>query len=214
VRSVIILFAKAPIAGRVKTRLQPYLTAAQAAGLHEAFVKDLLMRLQSFRDCDIELHTDIATDVWSATPVTHRLQESGGLELKMFHAAQNALASGYERAMIVGSDAPTLPAAHVRDLLAAREDVALGPTDDGGYYAISCRRVHREMFDRVEWSCESTRQQTVEALERAGLSVYIGPRWFDVDDPKDLARLMQEPDIPPNTAAWMRENFPEANRDR
>jgi uncharacterized protein len=201
-QSVIILFAKAPVPGRVKTRLQPPLSPAEAASLHTAFVSDMIERLQSVSGALLELHTDILTDAWAWAGVPQRVQSVGGLQLKMLHALEEAFSEGRPRAIIVGSDAPTLPTAHITALLASEADVALGPTDDGGYYAISCRRTHADMFQGVEWSCPVTLKQTVRALGLCGLSVEIGPRWFDVDEPGDLVRLAESPDLPPRTSAW------------
>ncbi len=204
-RPVIILFAKAPIPGRVKTRLQPPLSPAEAAGLHEAFVWDMILRLQSFPRADLELHTDIPTDAWAAAGVAQRLQSEGGLQLKMLHAMEQALRQGHPKAVIVGTDAPSLPLSHLEQLLAAAADVALGPTDDGGYYAIACRRTHPAMFDDVEWSGPLTLEHTVRAVERAGLTVELGSRWFDVDEPADLERLAASLDLPARTAHWFAE---------
>jgi len=165
----------------------------------------MILRLQSFPQASLELHTDIATDAWASTGVAQRLQFGDDLPLKMFHALRQALDRGHSRAMIVGTDAPTLPLHHLSQLLAFESDVALGPTDDGGYYAIASRATHPAMFDDVEWSGSRTLEHTVRAIERAGLSVAIGPRWFDVDEPEDLKRLVASPDLPPRTARWFAE---------
>ena len=123
----------------------------------------------------------------------------------MLHALDEALRRGHARAIIVGTDAPTLPLAYLEQLLASEADVALGPTDDGGYYAISCRTTNPAMFDHVTWSGPLTLEQTVRAVERTGLSVELGSRWFDVDEPADLERLAASPDLPARTARWLAE---------
>ena len=199
-RPVIILFAKAPIPGRVKTRLVPPLTSEQAAKLHTAMVWDTLELLQQLRGVDIELHTDIATDAWTMAGVAKRIQSEGDLGLKMLKAMEAALAAGHDRAMIAGSDSPALPLDHLEELLAAEEDVALGPTEDGGYYAVSCRKVQNGMFDGVQWSTQRTLDQTVEAVRRSGFSVRLGRPWFDIDTPRDLARLKNTPGLGRHTA--------------
>jgi uncharacterized protein len=199
----IILFAKSPIPGRVKTRLQPFLAAAEAASLYTAFVSDMLDRLRSIAGVELELHTNIPTDAWSTAGVTTRLQVDGDLELKMFHALDGALLAGHPRAMIVGSDAPTLPVSHMEALLAAKADVALGPSTDGGYYAVSSRVAHRDMFKDVPWSSALTLDRTVAALGRCGFSVELGPEWFDVDEPEDLDRLAASPNLPKRTKEWL-----------
>ncbi len=162
----------------------------------------MIERLQSVTSASLELHTDIATDAWAGAGVTQRLQSEGGLQLKMLHALDQALRAGHPRAIIAGTDAPTLPLAHLDALIASNADVALGPTDDGGYYAVSCRRTDPAMFDNVAWSGPSTLSDTISAVQRCGLSVEIGPRWFDVDEPEDLERLSASPDLPPRTALW------------
>ena len=203
---VIILFAKAPVSGRVKTRLQPPLNSQQASSLHIAFVHDLIARLQS-AGFDLELHTDTGTDVWTDTGVTARLQHEGDLGLKMFHALGDALRRGVPRAMIVGTDAPTIPVEYLEALLASETDVALGPAEDGGYYAISARRVQLEMFGGVTWSASDALQRTIAACAACGLTTEVGPEWWDVDDPVDLERLMRIRDLPPHAAEWRSSNW-------
>jgi glycosyltransferase A (GT-A) superfamily protein (DUF2064 family) len=89
----------------------------------------------------------------------------------------------------LGSDSPGLPPGHIRALLVSQADVAIGPTEDGGFYAIACSRTHPAMFDGVHWSTCSAFDDTVAASRRAGLTVEVGPAWFDIDRPEDLTRL-------------------------
>ena len=105
-RPAIILFAKAPLAGHVKTRLQERLGADATLALHEAFVLDTLDKLLTLGDfADIELHTDIKTDVWRRPRVTVREQSGGDLGLKMIHALSAGLAEGRERHAVLQGDA-------------------------------------------------------------------------------------------------------------
>ncbi len=204
-RPVIALFAKAPVPGQVKTRLRSRVGSEAASGLHSAFVEDLLDRLSAL-DAQLELHTDIETDAWRHFAVTRKLQCGGDLGLRMFHALDAALGAGTNRACIVGSDAPTLPLEYLETLLRSPADVALGPTEDGGYYAIACRRVHPDMFRGVAWSTGAALEQTEQAARACGLSVERGPAWWDVDEFGDLQRLAQSPDVPPRTRAWLDAN--------
>lgn len=200
-----ILFAKAPVAGRVKTRLAAEIGAARAAALHRAFVADSIAKLKEFTDlADIELHTDISTDAWSELDVARQVQTPGDLQLKLLHALGQGLAAGRRQVIIFGSDSPTLPRAHVHKLLSSAADIALGPCEDGGYYAIACRRVHPEMFAGVAWSTSSVLEQTERAARASGLSVERCALWYDVDAPEDLVRLRAEPELPPSTrqALW------------
>ena len=179
-RPVIVVFAKAPRPGFVKTRLG--LEPEVAAQLHEAFVRDALA-LAGER---AELHTDVETEAWRDVDVPRRLQVAGDLGARMLAALP---------ALILGSDAPSLPASHLGELIATPGDVVLGPAEDGGYWAILARRTHPHMFEGVEWSTARTREQTIAACRACGLSVSLGPEWFDVDEPAGLRRLALRPDL-------------------
>lgn len=125
----------------------------------------------------------------------------------MLEALRIALGEGRPVAAIVGSDAPTLPARYVELLLRSTADVSLGPSEDGGYYAIAARRVHPEMFRNVEWSTGATLAQTAAAVRDCGLSVETGEPWFDIDTAADLERLRGEPDLPRHTLRALRERL-------
>ena len=190
--SAIAVFAKAPVPGRVKTRLAATLGAEEAARLHEEIVSALLLRLveSSIRlSSDVELHTDTLTDTWSGFAVTRRLQINGDLGARMLHALRAGLDAGRPRMLILGGDVPTVPISHLEALLGAEEDVVLGPAEDGGYYAICCRKTHPEMFAGVAWSTDLACTQTAAACRSAGLSVSFGSTWFDIDETEDLKRV-------------------------
>ncbi len=201
-RPVVMVFAKAPLPNLVKTRLIPRVGPAVACRLHEAFVRDTLHLLADF-DFDIELHTDQPTIAWPQLSLIRKLQSEGDLGHRMLHALQTALSQQRKPAMILGGDSPTLPSAYVHQILQSPADVCLGPADDGGYYAISCRRVAPDMFNGVTWSCQETRAQTVDAARRAGLTVAFGPPWYDVDSSDDLDRLIIDPRLSPATRATL-----------
>jgi rSAM/selenodomain-associated transferase 1 len=177
----IILFARAPVPGQVKTRLLPLLGPEGASDLHRRLVADALTRLAPHGD--LELHTDSWTDAWPDFTGPRRVQSPGDLGARMLEALQSA-----PHTMVVGSDAPAFPEGHLRMLLASTADVALGPTEDGGFYAIATRRTHSAMFTGVEWSSGLELRQTIRACEACGLTVELGPRWFDIDTPEDLER--------------------------
>ena len=191
--------------GHVKTRLCGEFTPEQAARLHGAFVEDLLeTMLPAFSAAALELHTDNTTDAWTHLGVARRLQTTGDLGARMFHALCRALDNGHSQVVILGSDSPDLPPAHVAELMRSDADVSLGPTEDGGYWGIACRRVHPAMFDGVRWSTTSTLEDTLHSARRYGLSVEAGPVWYDVDTPKDLERLVRTLDPPRHTAQLLR----------
>lgn len=204
-RPLLILFAKAPIAGRAKTRLCPPLTPVEAADLHSALVTDtgrMLMTLDS--SADVELSTDVPTQAWLDLPLTRSIQIEGDLGARLLHALERGLSAGRELVMVLGSDSPALPSAHIIELLRSTADVTLGPTRDGGFFAIACRAVHRDMFAGVRWSSEHALADVVRQVSACGLSTTLGPSWFDVDVAADILRLLDISDLDGNTAIWAR----------
>lgn len=165
-------------------------------------VRDLLQRLQSMRtEVDLELHTDTPTGEWTAEGIEQYLQEPGSLGQRLHSAVERALESGRPAVLVLGSDSPTVPLAHLLELLKTTTDVALGPATDGGFYAILCRRLHPGMFEGVTWSAASTCYETMEAARRCGLTVDLGPPWYDVDTPDDLQALLRDPNLGAATRA-------------
>lgn len=194
-RPVIIVFAKAPVAGAVKTRLIPRTGAELAFRLHQAFVQDTLDSLEGF---DVELHTDRPTTEWISQKRI-KIQRQGDLGQRMFYALEAALGAKRSQAMILGSDSPTLPSRFLSQIFASPADVCLGPAEDGGYYAIACRKIKPMMFEGVSWSTSETRAQTIAAVQKSGLTLALGPEWYDVDCGVDLDRLIRDPGLRPAT---------------
>ena len=84
-------------------------------------------------------------------------------------------------------------------------DVALGPTDDEGFYAISLRKIHPMLFHDVDWSAPDILRKTIASAQSLGMTVELGREWFDIDSPADLVRLITHP-TPPRTTAWLIRN--------
>jgi rSAM/selenodomain-associated transferase 1 len=185
---LIVVFAKAPIPGRVKTRLR--VDPTRAVELHSSFVRQTLLMLESLHgEADVELSTDEPTQAWPEFEVARSVQCQGQLGERIYSALERALVVGRPKALILGSDSPGLPPAHVRALLDSPADVCLGPVEDGGFYAIACSRVAPAMFSGVRWSTSTTLSDAVRTIGNCSLSVELGPGWFDVDTPEDLTRL-------------------------
>ncbi len=181
---VILLFAKAPVPGRVKTRLAAGIGPNQAAELHKLFVNTMLARLPRF--AELELHLDNPSDEFNTPNVSIVLQSSGDLGQRMLHALTPRLP-----ALLLGSDSPTVPDAHIQAMLATTADITLAPTEDGGYWAIAAHRTHPDMFAGVRWSTADTLTDTETACRAVGLSTARGPNWFDIDEPADLAKIVE-----------------------
>lgn len=133
-----------------------------------------------------------------------RLQCGADLGEKMRRCLDELLAEGYRKALIVGSDSPTVPVANIAAAVEQleRSDVVLGPCEDGGFYLIGARKTDARMFDGVSWSQAETLARTVQALRGAALSVARVGKWYDVDEPADIDRLQLDADLPSGLQKW------------
>ena len=206
----IAVFAKAPLSGRVKTRLRTCMSSAQAAELHAAFVTDIWRRLTVLSGVNRYLYCDQAWEPFEelAGPEHFAVQHGVDLGARMLNCMKELSVRRHDRILLLGSDSPTLPIAHIEQAFAALDctDTVLGPTDDGGYYAVGCRRPETRMFADVTWSSKDTLRETEAVFRACELTVSLLPEWYDVDTEFELARLASEPVVPPNTRRWFDSN--------
>ena len=204
------MFAKAPRAGFVKTRLTAAISGEDAAEFHRNCVLEVWDKLRRACDAKVFLYSDIADAAWRelAGAEKFRLQRGADLGRKMLCCLDELLGAGYRDALIVGSDSPTLPVGYIDDAVRALEtsDVVLGPSEDGGYYLIGARRTKQSMFAGVSWSDEQTRARTIRAVEAAGLDITEVGEWYDVDQPADLERLRLDPALSPRLRKWFEDS--------
>src|SRR5215469_9900304 len=209
------VMTKAPLAGRVKTRLVPPLTPAQAAELNKCFLRDTAAAI-SIACCrrpagDVHLsHSKAATAAFGIavyTPIGAESAYNGilppdfnllpqrgdGFGERLYFAVEDLFKCGFEAVCLIDSDSPTVPAenfAEAVELLRASDDrVVLGPSDDGGYYLIGVKKPHRHLFEQIDWSTERVLNQTIQRATRMGLEVHLLPTGYDVDDGASLHRL-------------------------
>src|SRR5205814_8214493 len=115
---------------------------------------------------------------------------------RLIFAAEDLFMVGFTSVCLINSDSPTVPAENFSqavELLHLPGDcIVLGPSDDGGYYLIGLKRLHREVFERIDWSTEQVFEQTRQRATQIGITVHELPRGFDVDDRATLHRLCDE----------------------
>ena len=110
---------------------------------------------------------------------------------KLHHAMSLILQRGHHGVITIGSDSPSLPLAYLQGAvteLAAR-DLVLGPAEDGGYYLIGLKSAPRALFENIAWSTDRVLTQTLAAARKAGLSVALLPKWYDIDDTETLRKF-------------------------
>ncbi len=207
-KNAIVVFAKAPIAGQVKTRLTGLLTPEEAKDLYICFLKDTFESLEELlEESEDEDHDNELSLILCFTPADEieafeaadlngclMLAQSGkDLGERMKNCFDDLFGMGFKSVIIIGADTPTLPTEIMTEafsILTEEENaITIGPTVDGGYYLIGMNKAHPVLFESISWSSDQVMIQTSQRAETNGLTVSLLPEWFDVDSPDDLERL-------------------------
>jgi rSAM/selenodomain-associated transferase 1 len=196
------IMTKAPRAGTVKTRLQPPLTAEEAADLNICFLRDTASAIARTGNNSrgVGVYTPVGAEATYSTvlPAEFDLIPQRGEHFgeRLCFAIEDLLRVGFAACCLIDSDSPTVTSAvfcqAVEALLRAGDRIVLGPCDDGGYYLIGMKKLHRCLFANVDWSTARVLDQTIERAAQLGVEVHTLPPFYDVDDQATLRRLCGE----------------------
>ena len=178
----LLIFARVPALGRVKSRLAAGVGQPAALAIYPE-----LLAITRTAAVAAEVPTTDEAQEWAG--MTTRCQPAGDLGERMTAAFAAAFAAGASRVAIIGTDCPGLRAEHLTQAFAllAEHDVVLGPATDGGYYLLGLRQPQPELFQNKEWSTETVLADTVADAHRLGRRVALLPELRDVDTAADLA---------------------------
>jgi rSAM/selenodomain-associated transferase 1 len=195
--SIILLFIKAPVRGRVKSRLAAAIGEETTLELYKNFILDIVDTVKKtgypFRICYYPPEAGSEVSSWLAGHYRLMPQQGNDLGERMENAFIRCFSEGFERAILIGSDLPDLAPAVLREAMAslAEHDVVIGPASDGGYYLIGFHK-HTpmpRMFHGMPWSTGTLFQETMAILKNSALSIAQAPKWNDVDTVEDLRTL-------------------------
>lgn len=191
-----IVFAKAPRAGEVKTRLIPALGSEGAAALHRHLVQRTLVTATDAGLGPVELHCapddgdPFLRDCGRRHGVALASQHGSDLGARLCHAFDRGLVR-HSRVLIIGTDCPVLTAQNLRDaqaMLAEGDDAVLIPAEDGGYVLIGLARCDARLFDGIAWGSNGVLTATRERLKALRWRWReLEPLW-DIDRPEDYRR--------------------------
>lgn len=200
----LIVFAKTPQPGKVKTRLAQRLGDELAVEAYRCFVADMVERLAHLPATRLIVYQAPAVSdregerarLEALLPWASEFAWQQGADLgeRMGRAIGETLAQGAAKVVIVGADHPTMPSEAIAEALAALDahDVVFGPATDGGCYLVGARRPCEQAFAGVEWGTSRVLAQCLERAEAAGLSVALLAEHRDVDDVADLRLLRHD----------------------
>jgi uncharacterized protein len=205
VRGAVVVMAKAPREGFVKTRLTGAYPARDIVQLSECMLRDTLALVQTLSGvhvavmCPSEDVADLAARLPAGVQVVG--QRGSGLAAGLASTFEEFVPD-FRRVVAVDSDSPHLPVGILESAFELLEtnDVVVGPTEDGGYYLVGGSAMHRRLFDPSTIGTGNARDVLVENARALGLSLALTEAWYDVDEPVDLRRLAAELQIEPARA--------------
>lgn len=210
----LIIFAREPVPGKVKTRLARDIGDVAAADLYAAMLNDTINNACSLKNITIlifwALENESLPVLSSTVPLEMFRQNGNNLGERMTNAFETAFSKGISACCIIGSDSPDLPPELIMqafDHLAYSEtDVVYGPAEDGGYYLLGMKQLWQRLFEGISWSSPSVISSTLDRIDELKLHGAPLPTWYDIDTLPELQRLTEntEPSAPLTRTAFQR----------
>jgi len=185
-----IIMCKAPVEGKVKTRLMAKYTAAEAMLWHQAMAITVIERAKRlFQDVWLAVD-DTAHPFFEAFELPLYPQGTGDLGMRMTHLLEQASQKNYEKILFLGTDSPHMPDERLLHAASALDeyDVVLGAVEDGGYDLIAMNGAYPMLFSDISWSSEYVLKQTLAIVQKQNLNCLVLEESFDVDTPEMLDR--------------------------
>ncbi len=201
-RRALLIFAKEPTPGRVKTRMIPPWSAQQAAALSECFIRDTLLAAAAVDGVDRHLFISPP----GSEPFFRKLcygdckmvvQQGRDFTQRCAHSLRVAADHGYDQIVQIGTDTPQIRAAdiqHAFDALASH-DMVFGPARDGGYYLLALSGLDPALYDGVVMGRETVYERMMANAQRRSWQVRELSLWTDADTDEDLRALLDDPKI-------------------
>lgn len=198
-RNGLIVFAREPLPGRVKTRLAADIGDTAAADVYSWMLGDVLDNCRKLVGIETIVYwaadSDTIQSLAGRYDCVSTRQVNADLGQRMQAAFSEMFTSGFETCCIIGSDAPDLPVSYILEafnLLSAQQaDVVFGPSHDGGYYLIGLSQPCPSLFIDIDWSTPQVLQQSLVAAGRTGLKAVLLPEWYDIDTHDDLIKYWE-----------------------
>jgi hypothetical protein len=196
-KGALVVCARVPLPGTVKTSLHPHLTDSQSATLYGRFLADTCEITQDVEGVDFFLAyspEDDADAFKGIVPPPFRLFSQAEAEMghRLAGIFERLMQEGYERVLVLKSDSPDLPICllnQASDILASgRAEMVYGPSERDGFYLVGLRRWHRELFHDVDWDTPQLSSRVLRQARKLGMRVRRLPEWYEIDTVEDLRR--------------------------
>jgi rSAM/selenodomain-associated transferase 1 len=211
----LVVMAKAPRPGAVKTRLAASLSPAAVTAFYCCLLKDTLALARSLQDVEVAImcpETDVnELEQLAGSDASVVAQKGEGLAAGLTSVFAHFTENRWRRIIAFNSDSPHLPRAVLEDAFETltAHDVVVGPTHDGGYYLVGAKASYPTLFAGDGMGTSSALERLLSRARTLELSVGFADPFYDIDVADDLTRLAEElrmaPARAPRTAAWLRE---------
>lgn len=194
--AALIIFVKNPILGRAKTRLAKTIGDNKALAIYKMLLEKTCEVVTPLK-ADIHVYYNDfidRDDLWDNQRFYKNLQVDDDLGMKMFCAFEQVFERGYQKVCVIGSDCWDLKTEYLESAFEALDenDIAIGPSFDGGYYLLGIKKLEKSLFHNKQWSTPSVFNDTLADIQRLGWSTYQLPKISDVDVEEDLGEWAKD----------------------
>ncbi len=192
-QNILIIFAKNPVKGNVKTRLAATVGAEKAFEVYKELLAYTKATAQNTAADKIVYYSDKVElhDIWDER-FLKAVQQGADLGERMTHAFQCMFQQGYTKAVIIGTDCPSLDGRIIADAYKQLDtnDIVIGPAFDGGYYLLGMKKLYTKLFEGKKWGTQFVFEKTIATCTHLNLRYIVLPVLHDIDEEKDLAHII------------------------
>lgn len=192
-QNTVITFCKYPVDGNVKTRIAKTMGNEFAVRIYKLFAERTFEGLLKTDEVTSYIFYSEKEDrekikKWAGPEFLLEIQEGNDLGEKMYNAFKKVIDRGSSKTIIIGTDIPDMSSDIIKKALLAlnNSDVVIGPGNDGGYYLLGMKKLHKNLFTDIEWNSNSVLQATLEKISALNLSYSMLPELIDIDTDEDL----------------------------
>lgn len=183
--TALIVFQKNFQLGKVKTRLAKHFGDEKALDIYKSLVSKTLSNISEINsDIYIFYSHYIPENENISNEFKHEIQCGEDLGTKMDHALNKILEKGHKKAILIGTDCPSIKKHHINAAIKHlnNHDVVIGPAKDGGYYLIGVKEKSSYLFDNMQWSHSKVLKDTIRRIEEKEMNYILLEELEDIDD--------------------------------
>lgn len=195
-KQALIIFARNPVRGKVKTRLAATMGDDKALSIYQSLLEHTVQITQQLPCDPYVFYADSISlnDIWSDDRYLKKNQEGKDLGQRMLHAFDTLFQQGYQKIIIIGTDCFELSSSILLDAFTAldEKEVVIGPSEDGGYYLLGMRQFFPFLFEEKAWSTNTVYSSTVQQLAIQNIRYDTLPILNDIDTEDDLKQYLHQ----------------------